>query len=81
MNVVIDPGRQKLGLVAITAFNMVHTTILPNQLAKWNPYTQGNSRFHTVCSVFESDFARVQFPEIVNFCNIRQPPASIIKLC
>ena len=28
MNVVIDPRRQKLSLVAITAFNMVHATIL-----------------------------------------------------
>src|ERR1700676_2443937 len=45
MNVVIDPRRQKLGLVAITAFNMVHATILANQLAKWNPCTQGNFAF------------------------------------
>ena len=37
MNVVIDPRRQKLGLVAITTFNVVHATILANPLAKWNP--------------------------------------------
>jgi hypothetical protein len=53
MNVVIDPRRQKLGLVAITTFNVVHATILANQLAKWNPRQPDNSRFHTVWVVFE----------------------------
>jgi hypothetical protein len=53
MNVVIDPRRQKLGLVAITTFNVVHATILANQLAKWNLHQPANSRFHTVCLVFE----------------------------
>src|SRR5277367_2014647 len=55
MNVVIDPRRQKLGLVAITAFNVVHATILADQLAKRNPRQPENSRFHTVCLVFESE--------------------------
>ena len=52
MNTVIDPRRQKLGLVAITAFNVVHATILANQLAKRNPGQPGKSRFHTVCRVY-----------------------------
>jgi len=57
MNVVIDPRRQKLGLVAITAFNVVHATILADQLAKRNPRQPGNSRFHTVWVVFEGESA------------------------
>jgi hypothetical protein len=61
MNVVIDPRRQKLGLVAITAFNMMHAMILANQLAKGNPCTPGNSRFHTVCLVFERQSPRCSF--------------------
>ena len=53
MNVVIDPRRQKLGLVAITAFNVVHATILANHLPKCNPHPPENSRFYTVWVVFE----------------------------
>lgn len=49
------PGRQKLSLVAITAFDVVHATILADQLPKCNPRQPGNSRFHTVCLVFERE--------------------------
>src|SRR5208282_5602001 len=52
-DIVINPRRQKLGLVAIAAFNMMHAAILANQFAKANPRYPGNSRFHTVWSVFE----------------------------
>ena len=55
MNVVLDPRRQKLRLVAITAFNVVYVMILTNQLAKRNLGQSRNSPFHTVWTVFESD--------------------------
>jgi len=55
MNLVLDPRRQKLRLVAITAFNVVHVMILTNQLAKRNLGQSRNSPFHTVWVVFEKD--------------------------
>jgi hypothetical protein len=69
MNVVIDPRWQKLGLVAITAFNVVHATILANRLAKRNPRLPGKSRFHTVWRVFERTVHRAALlPNLVVAC-------------
>jgi hypothetical protein len=45
MDIVIDPRRQKLSLVAITTFDVVHAAILANQLAKWNQRPDGKLAF------------------------------------
>jgi hypothetical protein len=83
MNVVIDPRQQKLGLIAITTFNVVHATILANQLAKWNPRQLANSRFHSLegflrdaCGELTPHADQVAFPEwvIMRLCTSYQTP-------